>query len=138
MWSIFPAEQGSGAPRYVGGHRQDGMARRHSMAKYLVQAAYTSEAWAAQLQNPHNRVEVIRPVIEGLGGRIVSVYFAFGDYDMVGIVDMPNNVSMAAFSLAAAAGGAVKTVKTTPLMTIEEGLEAMRQASGSGYRPPGR
>jgi uncharacterized protein with GYD domain len=108
------------------------------MAKYLFQTAYTSEAWAAQLQNPQNRVEVIRPVIEGLGGRIESVYFAFGDYDIVGIVDMPNNVSMAAFSLAAAAGGAVKTVKTTPLMTIEEGIEAMRKASGTGYRPPGR
>jgi len=108
------------------------------MAKYLFQAAYTSEAWAAQLQHPQNRVEAIRPVIEGLGGRIESVYFAFGDYDMVGIVDMPNNVSMAAFSLAGAAGGALKTVKTTPLMTIEEGLEAMRKASGSGYRPPGR
>ena len=108
------------------------------MAKYLFQAAYTSEAWAAQLQNPQNRVEAIRPVIAGLGGRIESVYFAFGDYDVVGIVEMPNNVSMAAFSLAAAAGGAVKTVKTTPLLTIEEGIEAMRKASGTGYRPPGR
>ena len=108
------------------------------MAKYLFQTAYTSEAWAAQLQNPQNRVEVIRPVIEGLGGRIESVYFAFGDYDVVGIVEMPSNVSMAAFVLAAAAGGALKTVKTTPLMTVDEGLEAMRQASGTGYRPPGR
>jgi uncharacterized protein with GYD domain len=108
------------------------------MAKYLFQASYTSEAWAVQLQNPHNRVEVIRPVIEGLGGRIESVYFAFGDYDVVGIVEMPNNVNMAAFSLATAAGGALKAVKTTPLMTIEEGLEAMRKASGTGYRPPGR
>ena len=108
------------------------------MAKYLFQAAYTSEALAAQLQNPQNRVEAIRPVIEGLGGRIESAYFAFGDYDVVGIVDMPDNVSMAAFSLAAAAGGAAKAVKTTPLMTIEEGIEAMRKAGGTGYRPPGR
>jgi uncharacterized protein with GYD domain len=77
-------------------------------------------------------------VVEGLGGRIESVYFAFGEYDIVGIIDMPNNVSMAAFSLAASAGGAVKGVKTTPLMTIEEGIEAMRKASGTGYRPPGR
>jgi uncharacterized protein with GYD domain len=107
------------------------------MAKYLLQAAYTSEAWAAQLQNPQNRVEVIRPVIEGLGGHIESVYFAFGDYDVVVIVDMPNNVSMAALSLATAAGGAMKALKTTPLMTMEEGIEAMRKASGAGYRPPG-
>ena len=44
---------------------------------------------------------------------------------------------MAAFILAAAAGGAVKTVKTTPWLTIEEGIEALRKASGTGYRLPG-
>jgi uncharacterized protein with GYD domain len=67
------------------------------MAKYLFQATYTSDAWAAQVKNPQNRVEAVRPVIEGLGGHIESVYFAFGEYDVVGIVEMPDNVSMAAF-----------------------------------------
>jgi hypothetical protein len=38
------------------------------MAKYLFQASYTSEAWAAQLQNPQNRVEILRPIVERLGG----------------------------------------------------------------------
>ena len=47
-----------------------------------------------------------------------------------------DNVSMAAFALAVAAGGAVKASKTTPLMTIEEGLQAMSKAGGSTYRPP--
>lgn len=108
------------------------------MAKYLFQATYTSDAWAAQVHNPQNRVEALRPVIEGLGGRIESAYFAFGEYDAVVSFEMPDNVSMAAFSLAAAAGGAVKSVKTTPLMTIDEGMEAMRKASDTGYRPPGR
>jgi len=45
-------------------------------------------------------------------------------------------VSAAAFSMAAAAGGAVKAVKTTPLMSMEEAIEAMRKAGGAGYRPP--
>src|SRR5262245_40738028 len=113
------------------------MARRKRMAKYLFQASYTSDAWAAQLQNPQNRVEILRPIVERLGGRIECAYFAFGESDTVVIFEMPDNVSMAAFALAAAAGGAVKAVKTTPLMTIEEGIEAMRKASGTGYRPPG-
>ena len=38
---------------------------------------------------------------------------------------------------AAYTGGAVKGIKTTPLMTIEEGIEAMRKAGGSTYSPPG-
>jgi uncharacterized protein with GYD domain len=108
------------------------------MARYLFQASYTSEAWAAQVSHPQNRMDVIRPVIERLGGRLESAYLSFGDYDVVVIAEMPDHVSAAAFSLAASAGGAVKAVKTTPLMTIEEGMEAMQKAAGAGYRPPGR
>ena len=109
------------------------------MAKYLFQATYTSEAWAVQVQNPQNRTEtVVRPALERLGGRIECVYYAFGEYDLVAIVEMPDNISMAAMALAVSAGGAMKASKTTPLMTIEDGIEAMRKASGTGYRAPGR
>ena len=75
------------------------------MARYLFQATYTSEAWAAQVQNPQNRVEVVRPVVERLGGRFECVYYAFGEYDLVAILEMPDNVSMAAIALAVSAGG---------------------------------
>jgi uncharacterized protein with GYD domain len=108
------------------------------MTHYLIEVAYTSEAWAAQVSSPQNRIEAIRPVIERLGGRIESAYHAFGEYDVVGIMEMPDNVSAAAFSLAASAGGALKAINTIPLLTIEEGIEAMRKAAGAGYRPPGR
>jgi uncharacterized protein with GYD domain len=108
------------------------------MARYLFQVSYTSEAWAAQVSNPQNRMEVIRPVIERLGGHLESAYLSFGDYDVVVIAEMPDNSSAAALSLAASAGGALKAVKTTPLLTIEEGIEAMKKAAGAGYHPPGR
>ncbi len=49
---------------------------------------------------------------------------------------MPDNVSVAAFSMAVAAGGSVKSVKTTPLMSMEEGVEAIKKASGSGHEAP--
>ena len=108
------------------------------MAHYLFQVAYTSDAWAAQVSHPQNRIEVIRPVIERLGGHLECAYFAFGEYDVVGIMEMPDHVSAAALSLAASAGGGLKAVKTTPLLMIEEGIEAMKKAAGAGYRPPGR
>ena len=107
------------------------------MPHYLVQAAYSGEAWGSQIRSPQNRLEAIRPAIEGLGGRIESFYYAFGEFDIVGIAEFPDNVSMAAFSVAASAGGAVKSIRTTPLMTADEGVEMMRKAAGSGYRPPG-
>ena len=107
------------------------------MPLYMFQAAYTSEAWAAQIQRPQNRIEQVRPIIESQGGKILGAYYAFGEYDIVLILEAPNNVSVSALALAAAAGGAIKAQKTTVLMSIEEGMAAMQRASGTGYRPPG-
>lgn len=107
------------------------------MAYYMLQIAYTSEAWAAQIGNPRDRTEVVRPVVEGLGGSLDEAWMTFGEYDLVVLCRFPDNASAAAFSMAVSAGGAVKALKTTPMMTIEEGIEAMQKAGGSGYQPPG-
>jgi uncharacterized protein with GYD domain len=107
------------------------------MPHYMIQASYTSEAWAIQLQQPGNRLEVVKPVIEKLGGRIEAVYFAFGDYDVVLILEFPGDIDAWAFEVAVMAGGAAKDVKMTQLLTVEEGVEVMKQAATSGYLPPG-
>jgi len=106
------------------------------MAYYLIQSAFTPEAWAKLVKSPQDRRQAIAPMVEKLGGRLESYWIAFGEYDTVVIVQAPDNVTAAALSLAASAGGAVKSVKTTPLMTVEEGMEAMRKAAAAGYRPP--
>jgi uncharacterized protein with GYD domain len=106
------------------------------MPHFLTQVAYNEKAWQSLVSNPQNRLDAIRPVIDKLGGRIVNAYFAFGDYDFVLITELPDNVSAAALAIAASAGGACKSVKTTPLMENAEGLEALRKAASSGYRAP--
>ena len=106
------------------------------MPYYLVQTAYTPEACAAMVKSPQDRLESVRQVVERLGGKLLSMHMAFGEYDVVGVAEMPDNVSAAAFSLAISAGGAVRAVKTTPLMTMQEGVEAFRKAGQAGYRPP--
>jgi uncharacterized protein with GYD domain len=106
------------------------------MPLFLSQVAYSETGWQALVSNPQNRMEAIRPVVDKLGGRIVNAYFAFGDYDFALIAEFPDNVSAAALAIAAAAGGAVKSIKTTPLMDAAEGLEAVRKAAASGYRAP--
>jgi uncharacterized protein with GYD domain len=105
------------------------------MPLYLTQVAYTTEAWNALVKNPQNRLEAMRPVIEKMGGKIINGYFAFGDYDTVAIVELPDNVTAAALAMAASAGGSCKSVKTTPLISTAEGLEALKKAASSGYQP---
>ena len=104
------------------------------MPHYLQQVAYSTDGWEALVERPQNRIESVRPAIEKLGGKIESAWFAFGDYDVVLITQMPTNVDAGAIAMAFAAGGACKAVKTTPLLTTEEAVEAMKKAAVTGYR----
>ncbi len=106
------------------------------MPLYLYQVSYTTEAWAGLVKKPQDRARAIRPIVKQLKGKLVSFYLAFGDYDVAGIAEFPDNESAAAFSIAASAGGSVKAIKTTPLMTVQEGMQAMKKAGRSGYKPP--
>jgi uncharacterized protein with GYD domain len=102
------------------------------MPLYMYQGSYSSESWAAQVKNPQNRIETVgRQMCEAVGGKFVGAWLCFGDYDLVLIADVPNNESMAALALAVAAGGAIKTSKTTPLMTGAEGIGALKLADAA-------
>jgi uncharacterized protein with GYD domain len=108
------------------------------MAQYLVQVSYSPEAWASLVKNPQNRISTVSTAIEKLGGKLLQGWLSFGDYDTVVFLEMPDNVAAAAFAAAIAAGGACKSVKTTPLLSPEEGVAAMRKAGSSGYQPIGK
>jgi uncharacterized protein with GYD domain len=105
------------------------------MPQYLIQAAYTSEALQALIKNPQGRTEVVRAAVERLGGKLIGGWAAFGEYDTIMIAELPTNVDAAAIALAAAAGGSCKSIKTTPLLSVEETVEALRRASTTGYQP---
>jgi len=81
-------------------------------------------------------MDEVRPAFEELGITIHGSWLAFGEYDLVLVIEAPGNVQATAVSMAVAAGGGVGKCKTTPLLTWEEGVEAMQQAGGAGYRPP--
>jgi uncharacterized protein with GYD domain len=106
------------------------------MRSYLLQAAYSADGWAALVANPHDRSEALRTSVQALGGTLTGMWLAFGEADVVAVFQMPDDVSAAGVSMAISAGGAVTSVRTTLLLTLEEGVAAMRKASTSGYRPP--
>ena len=66
---------------------------------------------------------------EALGGAIEGLFFCFGDYDLIGIVEFPDARSVAAWSMAVSSGGNVPAFKTTTLLSVDEGLHTLRRAS---------
>jgi len=108
------------------------------MALYMTQFAYTAEAWAALAKNPQDRSEPVRELAQKLGGRLVGVYYCFGEYDGVVLSEVPDDTTAMALAVAAVTPGHVKAIKTTRLFTVEEAMEAMRKAGSVGYQGPSR
>ena len=106
------------------------------MPTFLYQGSYTSQGWKVQLDNTDDRLAALKKMIEGAGGKVISMYYAFGPHDAVYIVEWPSNQDAAAWAISVAAGDSVKSLQTTPLMTSEEGTKALRAAASSTYRAP--
>ena len=107
------------------------------MPLYMSQVSYTSEAWAAMTQSPEDRSEVFGSLTESMGGRLLSWYYTFGEYDVVVIYEAPDENTAAAIVLAAISPGHLSRVKTTVVLSAQAGVEAMRKAGEATYRAPG-
>lgn len=105
------------------------------MPSYLVQVAYTPEAMAALVKKPQDRTAVIQKTVEELGGKLTGLWLSFGDYDAVGVFEAPDNASAAAFAMTIGGGGACRSVKTTPLLSVQEGMTAFKKAGATSYKP---
>jgi uncharacterized protein with GYD domain len=106
------------------------------MAIYMFQGTYTPEAWAAMVKNPQDRSGVLTEMIEKLGGRLLSFYYCFGEYDVVATFEAPDDVTASAMVMTAISPGHARTSKTTKLLTIQETVEAMRKADSALYAAP--
>ena len=106
------------------------------MAQYLYQASYTAESLAAQLKNPEDRLAKVSAQLEStLGAKIVSGGFCFGEYDLSVIIEAADDETMAAVALAVGAGGAVRSAKTTKLISGSQWVSALKKAAKAGYAP---
>jgi uncharacterized protein with GYD domain len=107
------------------------------MAMYLTRFSYTPETWARLIQQPEDRRAAAQAYIESVGGKLHGFWYAFGESDGWNLWEAPDNVSMAAVALAIGAGGALRSIETTVLLTVEELTEALGKAKSVRYRPPG-
>ena len=105
------------------------------MAKFLIQGSYTAEGTKGLIkEGGSGRKAAVQKALEGLGGRLDSMYYSFGTGDVVVICDLPDVTSGLALSLAVNASGAVR-ISTTPLLSVEEVDAACKKAVS--YRPAG-
>jgi len=105
---------------------------------YMIEVGYTAESWNTQIQSHANVVDRISPALKACGAKIECLYYAFGDVDLVGVIDFKSPEDAAAFALAVGSTGALRLYRTTPLLSVEQGMTSMRKAEEirKAYAPP--
>ena len=98
------------------------------MALYMYQASYTAKSMAAQLKEPQDPVEAIRPALQDLGAEIVVAAFPFGEYDLLVVYEAPDDLTAASVAMANCRRGRGQSSKTTRLLSGQEWLESLAQA----------
>ena len=107
------------------------------MPIYLTKFSYTPATWAKLIVKPEDRRKAAQSYIESVGGKLHGFWYAFGTHDGYTLWEAPDNASMAAVALAITGGGALGSLETTVLLTVEETIDALRKAGHIGYRVPG-
>ena len=106
------------------------------MALYMVQFAYTPQAWKQLSKNPEDRTAAVKTLLEQAGCRLESLYYSFGEYDGFLIIEAPNEMDAMTFILAALGPGHLRGTKTTLLIRPSNVVEAMRKAGTLSFRGP--
>jgi uncharacterized protein with GYD domain len=110
------------------------------MPHYLARAKISKDMINALVSRPEDRLVATTRFLQQIGGRLHNYFFSFGEYDIVLLFELPDNVSAASLAMTLSAAGSVTEIETTPLLTMEEAVAAMKaagQATGV-YVPPGR
>jgi uncharacterized protein with GYD domain len=106
------------------------------MTKYLFQANYVGEGIKGLMrEGGSKRRDAVVEALKSVDGSLESFYYAFGETDVLGVFDIPEQAGAAALSLMINSTGAVN-LRLTPLMAPEEIDEAARRTPS--YRAPGQ
>lgn len=105
------------------------------MPKYLISANYTAAGMdGVRTAGAKSRVDAVAAMLEAMGGRLESFYFAFGDVDVYAIAEAPDDEAAAAVAVTINATGMV-SCRTTKLLTVEQIDDSLQRTVD--YRPPG-
>ena len=104
------------------------------MSLYMYQFKYTPAAWAAFAKKPEDRRAVVDELLKKLGGKLVSAYYTFGEWDGLVIYEAPNEITAMAAIVTIITPGHIEATKTTVLFTTDDAIKAMNMAGALEFR----
>ena len=108
------------------------------MPYYMYRGRYSKEATKALIEHPQDRGKAVQQLAERLGGKLHQLFFAIGAFDVVAIMEFPDNKGIVAAAMLATARDGQGDAEITPLLTMDEAISAMELAktAADSYSPP--
>ena len=88
------------------------------MPTYVALARWTDQG-VRNVKDTVTRVEQARAAAEKAGGRLIGTWWTQGAYDLVAVLDLPDDETTSAFALSLAMAGNIRT-ETMRAYTAEE------------------
>ncbi|MCD2193086.1 GYD domain-containing protein [Actinomycetospora endophytica] len=109
------------------------------MQKFAMFFSYSPETWAKMMAKPEDRTSAVSAAVEGVGGKLDSLYFMMGEKDGFVLFSVPDTGTAAALALAVNSTGAFDSVQTTQLIDAVDLPGVLRVAGNARgtYQRPG-
>jgi len=106
------------------------------MPLFMSQFSYTNESWKHLVKNHEDRSIAIRKELKKIGGRLISLYYCFGEYDGICIYEAPDANKALALIMSAVSAGPVEQNKTTMIFNMKDSVQALKNASKIKFKGP--
>jgi uncharacterized protein with GYD domain len=112
----------------------------NAMTIFITQGRFTREAMAGMVAKPEDRAVTVAKLAKAAGGKLISYYFTFGEYDFLIVLEGPDEKLMASALIVAGSTGGVTNLKTTIAMTSADAKKCFATAGGiaKSFRPAGK
>ena len=94
------------------------------MSHYILLINWTEQGISKIKESP-DRFSYFKASVEKAGGKLIGGYYTFGEYDVVIIIEAPNDEAVMSLMLKVVSVGNVKT-KTLKAFDLDEGLKIIK------------
>ena len=78
------------------------------MPTYINLVSWTNQG-IENIKEAPQRMDAFKKTVEASGGKLIGFYFTMGKYDIVTIIDAPNDEALASITLNTGSRGSVRT-----------------------------
>ena len=94
------------------------------MSHYILLINWTDQG-IGKINDSGDRYNSFKASVEKAGGKLIGGYYTFGEYDVVIIIEAPNDETVMSLMLKVGSAGNVRT-RTLKAFTADEGIKIIK------------